>query len=257
MRDEGESARGGSIVDPHYANREYFADPDRHREDAGFKARHFLKLFLPVARKNSLTISSYADVGCGSGEITKLVADSLRMAGFDLNRARGYDVSPHVRDIRRSGVEYVHADFCKAHECVDLVTLFDVLEHVPDPIRFIELVSARCQVLGFHIPLDNSINIGIRDLFRSKLRNPGHLIFMDTVYALNLLALAGLRVLDYSYTFAFRAPSGRTTVLSKAVLPLRVFLSKISPWLLSKTIGGASLMVVAVTPQGLRKMGCR
>ena len=94
----------------------------------------------------------------------------------------------------------------------------------------------------------------MRNGFRSKLKNPGHLIFMDSAFALNLLALAGLRVVDYEYTVGFLAPSGHSSTLSKVVLPLRYLLFKISPWLLSKTIGGASLMVIAMTPSGLRDM---
>ena len=73
---------------------------------------------------------------------------------------------------------------------------------------------------------------------------------MNSVSALNLLALAGLRVVDYEYTFGFLAPSGYATTLSKIALPFRYLLAKSSPWLLSRTLGGVSLLVIALTRDG-------
>lgn len=244
----------GSLIDPGYSSGDYFEDSGRHSEDAEFKANSFVNLFLRFAKRNDLVIRSLIDVGCGSGKIVKIIADILRSNGFDLLKVKGYDVSPHVQNIENEGVEYIYADFCKADEFVDLVTLFDVFEHIPDPIESIKLVSQRCKIVALHIPLDNSLNNAIRNKFRSKLKNPGHLIFMDSIFALNLLALAGLRVMDYEYTLGFLASSGHSSTLSRVVLPFRHLLFKISPWLLSKTIGGASLIVIAVTPSGLREI---
>lgn len=242
---------GKSIIASSYRGGEYFTDPRRHSEDSQFKANNFLRLFLQFARQTDLTITSYVDVGCGSGDIVKIVADSLRESGFNLVTVKAYDVSPHVKNISNEGVEYVHGDFCESDEFADLVTLFDVFEHIPDPIGFLRLVSERCGVMGLHIPLDNSLNLAMRNQFRSKLQSPGHLIFMDAVFALNILAMAGFRVVEYKYTFGFRAPSGRRTALQKFTLPVRYLLAQVSPWLVSKTLGGVSLMVLAITPRGI------
>lgn len=253
-QENSNTAREGSKVDPCYSTGEYFSDPQRHSEDADFKADTFLKVFLRFARRSNLRVRSIADVGCGSGDIVKKIAESLRINGFDLEKIRGYDVSPHVQDIRHAGVEYISGDFCESEDFVDVATLFDVLEHVPDTIEFIKAVAERCRIIGFHIPLDDSLDAAIRDRFHAKLKKPGHLVFLDVVSALNLLTLSGLRVVDYEYTFGFLAPSGHRSVLSKIVLPLRYMLANISPWLLSKTLGGVSLVVIAVTPNGLREM---
>jgi hypothetical protein len=75
---------------------------------------------------------------------------------------------------------------------------------------------------------------------------------MDIASALNLLALSGLRVVDYEYTL--NAPTAHSTMLQKAVFPLRYILAKISPWLLSRTLGGTSLIVIAITPHGLQNI---
>ena len=233
-----------------YDDGSYFENPLRHSEDSEFKARQFLDLFTRVFPPTEASIRSYVDVGCGSGQTTRLVASGLSAAGFSLKSSRGYDVSPHVLRIPvqssdRTAVEFLHGDFTRSQEQADLVTLFDVFEHIPNPVDFVKQVAQRCRFVGLHIPLDHSLNVCLQDGFRAKLRNPGHLVFLDTAAALNLLAFAGLRVRDYTYTLNFLAPSGRATRRARLILPLRRALARISPWLLSKTFGGISLMVVA------------
>ena len=244
----------GSTIAPSYSKGSYFANSTRHGEDAQFKATGFCKLFTRVARQFNIQPTTYVDVGCGSGDVVRLISRSLQESGFNLTQVKGYDVSPHVSELDQLGVEYIQGDFCESTEVVDLVTLFDVFEHVPEPIEFIRSVAQKCKFIGFHIPLDNSLNVAMRDMFRKKLRNPGHLIFMDSVYALNLLALASVRVIDYEYSFGFLAPSGHDTMLSKAMLPIRLAIARLNPWLLSKTLGGASLLVIAATKEGLRNI---
>ena len=231
-----------------YSSGGYFRDVTRHSEDAKFKANSFLRICLPFIRRNNLTINSLIDVGCGSGDIVKLIVNSLKSEGINLNVVKGYDVSPHVKKLKDELIEYIHGDFCKSNEFVDIVTLFDVFEHVPDPIEFIKLVSKHCKIIVFHIPLEYCFYNSIRNLFVNSLKYSGHLLFMDIASALNILALAGLTSVDYRYSYTF-APSSRKTLLAKLAFPIRYILSKISPYLLSKLVG-ASLITITITPLG-------
>lgn len=242
-----------SVSDPTYTRGSYFENPERGSEDTRFKAENFLTLLKRYSMRNKLTIRSYADVGCGSGRIVKYVADALELSGYEFHKVKGYDVSPHVRYLKKDGIEYIHGDFREEGDFFDLVTLFDVVEHVPDTIEFIKQVSERCNFIGIHLPLEKSINIALRDQFRSRLTDPGHLIYLDISSALNLLAYAGLRVVDYEYTYGFHAPSGHPSILSRLAIPLKRVLAGISPWLLSKTLGGVSLQVLAITKNGLER----
>jgi SAM-dependent methyltransferase len=247
----------GSLVDPFYTSGDYFTSTDKHSEDAAFKTQNFIKLFRKVGERNGAIaeIKSYADVGCGSGAVVKLLSRSLRETGVDLQVVKGYDIAPHVQNLHHDDIEFRRQDFCQSTEEVDLVTLFDVFEHIPDPVQFIKQVSQRCRFIGFHIPLDHTLSLALRDAFRARLKHPGHLIFMDTADALNVLCLSGLRVLDYAYTFNYLSPGGHKTLLRKLMLPLRFTISSVSPWLLSKTLGGASLMVIAATPNAYQNAG--
>lgn len=254
MADNNAAEEGRPVVDPFYGKGTYFSDSHRHSEDAKFKAECFLKMFVPLAQRCGWDITSYVDVGCGSGDLVRLVSGGLRDAGFALGVARGYDVSPHVAELEADSIEYIHADFSTTKEHVDLVTLFDVFEHVAGPVEFLKNVASHTNIIALHIPLDNSLNNALRNRYRNLLRQPGHLVFLDATSALNLCSYAGLTVVTYEYTFGFRAPSGHRSLLAKAVFPLRAFLSRISPWLLSKTVGGASLLVVARTPESIQKV---
>lgn len=249
MSTSGSSSDSG--VAAQYISGAYFQDPGRHGADAKFKAECFMRLFAKNARRiNSAALKSYTDVGCGSGAAVQLIAEALRHNGVPLETVKGYDVSPHVKNLRSPSIQFVHGDFCETGNYADLVTLFDVVEHVIDPIGFLKKISARCRILGLHLPLDDSLTNAMRDKFRDLIEDPGHVLFLDITRALNLMTLAGLKIIAYDYTFGFLAPSGHVSVLSKAIFPLRLLMSKASPWLLSKTLGGASLMVIAVAGSG-------
>lgn len=229
-----------------YRSGAYFVDASRHSADAIVKAQMFVKLL----RRNLAPgdIGAMADVGCGSGAATIAVAASLREAGFRMSEAVGYDVSPHVSGLQDAHVRFVHEDFTLGSRRFDLVILFDVVEHVPDPVGFLKQVSRRATYVGLHIPLDDSMNCSARNLYRANLKDPGHLIALDTVSALNLLAFAGLRVLDYEYVLGFREASERVSLQAKCVYPFRAVLAALSPWLLAKTLGGVSLMALCRVP---------
>lgn len=237
------------MADP-YASGAYFKDADRHSEDAAFKVQELLNVFDPLAQLRGWQIESYADVGCGSGHVVSGLRQALLTRGHPLQQVQGYDVSPHVASLTREGVELVHGDFSTADTRVDLVSLFDVFEHVLDPMDFLKRISQRAKLVALRIPLDHTLNNSLRDWFKKGMANPGHILFMDPVFALNILTLSGLRVLDYSYSFGFNAPSGHSTRLSKVARPARAALAKLSPYVLSKTLGGASLVVIAAPSTG-------
>ncbi len=221
-------------------------------DDDEFKAHDFLSLFDRVAEVYRLDPNSYIDIGCLGGGVVEAIANGLRSRGHPLSTVKGYDVSPNVEDFVRPGIEFVHGDFTTSEEQVDLVTLFDVLEHVLQPVEFVRAIADRCKYLGVHIPLDDSVANGVFNRFRSRLDYPGHLIYLNPASALSLMAHCGLRVVDYEYTHGFKAPSGSLTRKQRAIKPLRSAFATASPWVASRLVGGVSLMVLCATERGLR-----
>ena len=227
------------------------ASPD---QDTPFKIDAFLRLWRRAATARPIRLSSYADVGCGSGGMMRGIAAGLCDDGHPLATPVGYEISPHGATLTGPDARFVHGDFLEIGERAELVTLFDVIEHVPAPAVFLAAVAEKCDLIGLHIPLDKTLANEIGDRFRTRLRYPGHLSYWSTAEALTLLTAAGLVVLDYDYTLGFRAPSGRERRIQRIAYPARLLLSCSTPWLLSRAIGGASLMVLAATPSGQRRL---
>ena len=190
-------------------------------------------------------IGSYADVGCGSGAATHSLAAALAKAGHPLSRVTGFDVSPHVESLSGSdGLSFQHGDFSTADVQFDLVSMFDVFEHIPDPLAFLKRCAERTKYMTFHIPLEDCTYLRYKDGYRHRLRDPGHLLILNIERALSMLCEAGLIVIDYAYTDGFRL--SRPASLKEGVLYwARTALWKLSPALLTRTLNGTSLCVVA------------
>jgi len=232
------------MIDP-YKTGLYFNDSNRHSEDAEFKVAAIWRVLSPILQIEKISISSYADVGCGSGEVIKMMSKLLEDSGFILKKITGFDVSPHVVNLKTGNITFFQEDFCSRQESYDLVTLTDVFEHVPAPIEFIRKIGELSRIVVFHIPLDDCWAVNIRNLQRSKIKNPGHLIFLDVNSALNMITLAGFKILDFDYSReTLKAPSNLSSSFQKLFFPFKFILFKISPWLASKVFG-FSLVVVA------------
>jgi SAM-dependent methyltransferase len=245
---------GASIVVPSYQSGAYYGthkDPD---QDSPFKTDAFMGLLKRVHEERKLQIDSYADVGCGGGGVAELILGDLLLAGFEVREAAGYDVSPHVTKLQKLGVQFYCEDFCESSRFYSLVTLFDVAEHVPDPLQFLRRVADHCDFVGLHIPLDRSLVNCFFDRFHARLRYPGHLVIFDAPQALNFVTMSGIMPIDYAYTHGYAAPSGGMSLLQRAFRPIRGAVAHVSPWLASRTVGGVSLMVIGATRSGLKKM---
>lgn len=228
-----------------YKEGTYFSDTKRHLEDSDFKVNAILRILDPVLNKNNLKINSYADVGCGAGGVLLGISEAFAKNGNILKEVKGYDVSPHVKDMKVENVVFEHGDFVEIGTNTDLITLTDVFEHVPDPVNFIKNVSKKGKIIAFHIPLDDCLSVNLRNLQRQKIQNPGHLIFLNVNSALNMITMAGLQILDYDFSKeTIKAPSNNETLLQKLFTPVKRLMVALNPWLYSK-IFGFSLVVVA------------
>jgi len=237
--------------DPFYTSGQYFAHGSGSK-DARFKVQQLEAILARNDPDRALNIRRVADVGCGTGATTVLMRDMLLKHGYDAAVA-GYDIHPHIDDLPdQEGVTFHRQDFVTlSGESLDLVVLFDVIEHVTDPIGWLREVAQRTRLVALHIPLDASLMLGLRNLWLSNLKRPGHLIVLDVPQALNLLAFAGLRTVDYAYSPGFRAPSGQASTQAKLMFPLRAVLWRLSPYVLQSTLGGVSLTVLAWARAGM------
>lgn len=240
-----------SLIDPYYTSGSFLKSSSGWL-DAKFKVSELVHILKIYAARFDLSLKRVADVGCGTGDTSLLMASMLTDFAYQCE-IHGYDIHPDIEKKEKTdSVSFYRKDFCSLDpgNPYDLVVLFDVIEHVPDPITFLKSISSRTKLICLHIPLDDSLLGWIRGQPRRNLDHPGHLIVLNVATSLNLLAFAGLRVQDFTITPVFRAPSGKSTRLQKLLNPLRSVLYYMSPYLLQRTLGGVSLMVIAQTPIG-------
>jgi SAM-dependent methyltransferase len=240
----------GSWIDPYYSTGQFQSESKGHH-DAEYKVAELQKLLASARQTGPLfPVSRMADVGCGTGQTTLLLQEMCSRSGYGDVYVEGYDVHPGVSNLQNSkNVKFIQGDFCALDVPVfDLVVLFDVIEHVPAPVEFLRQVANRARFIALHIPLDDSFLSWLRLLPSENLNNPGHLLVLNAASALNILAIAGLRTLLFRYSPVFQAPSGHISKSLKAMSPIRSLLYRVSPYLLQKTLGGVSLMVLAASP---------
>lgn len=231
-----------------YTSGDFYAMSEGWR-DAQFKLREVSVLLDRYFAQKSAPVKRIADVGCGNGDTTRGMSLLFSRVGSEV-QVDGFDIHPRTKNLEgNDGVSFHEADFCTLdlEEIYDLAILFDVIEHVCDPILFLKEVAVRTKIIALHIPLDDSIMGWLRNLPHASLNHPGHLVMLDAASALNLVTCSGLRIVDYRFTPVYEAPSGRSTRLQRFLYPIRKVLFSLSPYILQKTLGGTSLMVIAET----------
>jgi len=162
------------------------------------------------------------DVGCGSGR--DLMA--LRQAGWSV---KGIETSPDaVRRARAAGLDVLEGTIEEARlgpGSADLVTMFHVLEHLPDPVavaREAGRILAPGGVLLAHVPNFGGLNARLFRGFWYELDAPRHVNFFTIETARRMIAQAGLH-LSHIGTRAAPGDFRRSLRLAFGRNPLRPF----------------------------------
>jgi hypothetical protein len=217
---------------------------DTHFGDDAWKAAQMRQIITHIPDKTS--IRSYADVGAGYGGMFVELVRELREAGLPVTESVAYDVGAFDEALvgAHPDLAFRHEDFLAGAEQFDLVTLNDVVEHVPSPEKFLSVVARRARYVALHIPLDDRLSVLLTNQFNYRLETVGHISFWSPASALTMLTSSGLVPLKCRYTGGFLAPSGRVRIIQRVALPFRWLLWTISPGLAAITTGGASLAVL-------------
>jgi len=233
----------GHVLDRNiYTEGEYLkTHPLWHAEESTFKVKYILRMI----EKHRLQPKTICEVGCGAGEVLKLLQEKMDAAC----RFWGYDISPQALEMCKSraneGLQFKLADICQEeHTYFDLMLVLDVFEHVQDYFGFLNRIRPKSELKIFHIPLDLSVQAVLRKRGLLKRREMhGHIHYFTKETALETLKDVGYVVLDHFFTPRC-IELGEETVQKIARLPRKMCFA-IHQDLTVRILGGYSLLVLA------------
>jgi ubiquinone/menaquinone biosynthesis C-methylase UbiE len=223
-------APGGAYIKKH---------PSWHAEDSAWKAKRIMQL---IAR-NGLRFSSVCDVGCGAGEISRILAASFPSAQFT-----GFEISPDAfvfcQAKSTSNLHYENAQAFESGRSFDVAMAIDVFEHVDDYFGFVRNMRNISKYQIYHIPLDLSAQALLRREPLQKVRETvGHIHYFSKDTALATLKDTGHEIVDWFYTKSAIELS-TTSILRKLAAGPRAAVFAVFPDFAVRTLGGFSMMVL-------------
>jgi SAM-dependent methyltransferase len=149
-----DGTRWARVTDPPVYEQEYFEGGrdaggyTAYREQAGWRLEKAHRQVREMRDATGLSSGRVLDVGSGYGYFRV----ALDKAGFE---HEGLEVSDHGRTVARKAFgQRTHPGFLEDHweewsERFDVVTGFDLIEHVPDPVEFLQKVAFVLRPGGF------------------------------------------------------------------------------------------------------------
>jgi SAM-dependent methyltransferase len=181
-----------------YINGDYLSkNPTWHVDESPRRAQEVLRML----KRNSLAPRTICEVGCGAGEILRLLQKNLDSGCI----FQGYEISPHAFAMCKSKEnEQLHfhlADFAQEDDAIyDLLLILNVLDHIEDYFSFMRNIHPRSRYKIIQFPLDLSVRSVLLGQLIQYRQQYGHLHHFTKETALQMLNDLGYKVLDYFYT---------------------------------------------------------
>ncbi len=172
--------------------------PSWHVEESAGK----VKTMRAMLASNKLMPASIFDIGCGAGEVLRLLQQTLPST----TELTGYDISPQALELAapraNDRLHFVQGDMPRgAGERADLLLVLDVLEHLEDYFSFLRELRPHGTHSLFFFPLDLSVQTVLRPKGLLRLRDMyGHLHYFTRETALRTLTETGYTIVDARYT---------------------------------------------------------
>jgi SAM-dependent methyltransferase len=181
-----------------YISGEYLQkNPTWHADEAPWKARQILRML----ERHHLVPHTICEVGCGTGEILRLLQQALPGD----STLWGYEISPQAFELCQSRAnEHLHFTLADIQQETgvhfDLILIMDVLEHLEDYFSLLRDLQPKSQYKLIQLPLDISVRSVLRGEIIRYRETYGHLHYFTKELALQMLKDTGYHVLDYSYS---------------------------------------------------------
>ncbi len=202
-----------------YINGQYLHNnPGWHRDAAFWRAAAVQQ----ALQRNQLNPQKVCDVGCGVGEVLRLLQQTMKPDCTFL----GYDIAPYAIEQARANenaaLHFKRGDFLQEeHGCFDLLLMIGVLEHFENVFQVLRDIKGKSEYKLFVLPLDVTMTSALRNRLIEFRRATGHLHFFTKDIALTIFKDLGYEVVDYFYvlppldTTPWRAIKGKPLRLLK------------------------------------------
>jgi SAM-dependent methyltransferase len=211
-----------------------------HQEDSPYKA----KLVSIAIARNRIKFATCADIGCGAGLVTELLAKEFPSSTFE-----GFELSNDATQFwkqRQSldNLTFKIGNIFDSKQQFDLVVCLDVFEHVEDYFGFLRNLRAKGRTFVFNVPLDMNVMKIVTPGIKFAREEVGHLHYFNRYTALRTIEDTGYRIRDSYLSSGFTSTMPRN-IRQAAILPIRLLSLMFGKRFASTMFGGVSLVVTA------------
>jgi hypothetical protein len=224
-----------------YTDGEYLKEnPSWHTEDSPYKAQ----LVIDILTENKVDFTTCADLGCGAGLVTELLAKH-----YTKKQLSGYELSPDAQKLieqreKLENLRFYNDNLLTSDKKYDVVICLDVFEHVEDFFGFLRSLKLRGHKFVFNIPLDMNVMKLLTNGIKYAREEVGHLHYFNYYSALATLKDCGYNVKSAHLSAAFLKIPPRNK-RQAAILPIRLMSVLFGKHFAAKVFGGVSLVVYA------------
>lgn len=209
-----------------------------HQEDSPYKAKLITEMLKGIPAK------SIVEVGCGAGEIIKLLSihfHEIQFFGYDVS----VDASNFWAEKKTSNLSFVCSDILESERHFDVVLCLDVFEHVTDYIGFLKKLQPHGSYFIFNVPMDMNVMKLMTSGLAYARTEVGHIHYFNEWSAKATLVYCGYAIEVAKLSPAFLKVPPRNFRQYLAVIPRIIAHFSLGSRLACKLLGGYSLIVKA------------